>query len=1507
MSSCTYGDARTRRDHCLDGRGLVVRGHHDREARDRLDHRGSLPHRPRANPASAPRLARARARRQAAGRIARSTPFVSLSTARRCWVSAPASARSPQGLLAALAARDDVVPVAYALTWRGRHDLAPAAARRRDRGAPPASRPASSASSGPGAPAGPAAEHWTGPVDVVHALNYVAPPAQAAGDRDGPRPDVRALPRAVHARHPALPGPHPPRDRARGRRPHRERVRRRRDPRGVRASPPDRVVAIPWGLGAGDRRRRRPRARGSPAGRATSSRSGRSSRARTCPALVRAFAAVAATDADVRLVVAGPDGWDQERVRRRGRDVAPHRDRIVRLGYVTDGAAPRPARRRDGVRLPVALRGLRPPAARGDGRGRPGRRGRGRLAPRGARRRGRARRPARRATSSPTRCARLLDDSATRDDARRARPRARGRATRGRATAERFVDALSFASHEGRAARRASCSSRCPAGSAATSTGLARRAARGRRRARDVRRRRAGRRRPTCRAARLRRPRPAATRRGATSCGTGCAGRRVPVDADVIHAPSLAVPPARDTPLVVTVHDLAFLRHPGGVHPPRRRVPPARPRDRAPRGRRGASRSPSSPAASWSRPASSPSGSTSRRSAIVVPPAQPDDVLDARVAAVGVEPAVRAERRDHRAAQGTRHPRRRVRAASGAHHPDLTLVLAGPAGLARGPRARRRRASAGSARSTRRRSTRCTGGPSVCALPSRYEGFGLPALEAMARGCPVIASDATALPEVVGDAGRARAARATSPPGPRRCTDLLGDDGRARRPVRPRACAGPPTFTLGGHRPAPTGDAYRRRGLARAALVDSPSCACCSTSRRCPPVPSAPASTRCSWPGASAEHDELDLHLLARRDDAARWADLAPKAAVHPEVPERRPARLVWEQTQAPALATRLGVDVWHGPHYTMPLRLRGARRRHRARPHVLRPPRVARAQQGRVLHADAPRERAQRARRSIAVSEHTADAAARACSHPRAPGRSSRRTASTTNASGPRRAATRTTSRAAPRSASGRRTSRSRGRSSRARTCRRSIAAFARIAPDRPDLRLVLAGRDGWGAAAVRDAAAGERRHHPDPAARLVPRRRRCRRSSARPRRSRTRRSRRASACPRSRRSRAAPRSSPPPAPRWPRSSATPRCSCAPGDVRRARRDTGPRARRRRCSRTRLRSAGPVQAAPFTWEASVDRHLAAYRLAAGVDRMKVAVTGARGFVGPHLVAHLEASRRRGPAARPPRARPVRRHRRRARARPARRDARPEVVYHLAALSHVGESWKSPAASFRVNAEGTLNVLRTCTELERRARDRRAELRGVRPGRRGRPPAHRGLAAPAGHALRRGQGRGRPARAAGVPRRRARHDPGPAVQPHRAGPVRPLRRARARGPDRAGRAGRASTRSRSARSTRCATSPTSATSCARTGCSPSGASRARSTTSARAPGVSVQEIADQLLARATPADPARHRPGARAPGRGAAPRREQRPAARGDRLGPRDPPRPDARRRPRGRPRRPLA
>ncbi len=41
----------------------------------------------------------------------------------------------------------------------------------------------------------------------------------------------------------------------------------------------------------------------------------------------------------------------------------------------------------------------------------------------------------------------------------------------------------------------------------------------------------------------------------------------------------------------------------------------------------------------------------------------------------------------------------------------------------------------------------------VFVYPSLYEGFGLPVLEAMACGCPVIASNVSSLPEVVGEAG----------------------------------------------------------------------------------------------------------------------------------------------------------------------------------------------------------------------------------------------------------------------------------------------------------------------------------------------------------------------------------------------------------------------------------------------------------------------------------------------------------------------------------------------------------------------------------------------------------------------------------------------------------------------------------------------------------------------------------------------------------------------------------
>lgn len=94
-----------------------------------------------------------------------------------------------------------------------------------------------------------------------------------------------------------------------------------------------------------------------------------------------------------------------------------------------------------------------------------------------------------------------------------------------------------------------------------------------------------------------------------------------------------------------------------------------------------------------------------------------------------------------------------------AHEPDAFLVLTGAAGEAEDDV---RRAIAAPALAGRvHRAGRVTaselawwfGAATALVYPSTYEGFGLPLAEAMSAGCPVIASDRTALPEVVGDAG----------------------------------------------------------------------------------------------------------------------------------------------------------------------------------------------------------------------------------------------------------------------------------------------------------------------------------------------------------------------------------------------------------------------------------------------------------------------------------------------------------------------------------------------------------------------------------------------------------------------------------------------------------------------------------------------------------------------------------------------------------------------------------
>jgi GDP-4-dehydro-6-deoxy-D-mannose reductase len=88
---------------------------------------------------------------------------------------------------------------------------------------------------------------------------------------------------------------------------------------------------------------------------------------------------------------------------------------------------------------------------------------------------------------------------------------------------------------------------------------------------------------------------------------------------------------------------------------------------------------------------------------------------------------------------------------------------------------------------------------------------------------------------------------------------------------------------------------------------------------------------------------------------------------------------------------------------------------------------------------------------------------------------------------------------------------------------------------------------------------------------------------------------------------------------------------------------------------------------------------------------VRALVTGASGFVGPHLVAHLAAEGDDVVAAgdhtttfditdRDTVAQTM-------------SSVEPEVVYHLAARTHVGDSWRDPQGVLRVNVLGTANVL----------------------------------------------------------------------------------------------------------------------------------------------------------------------------------------------------------------------
>ena len=96
--------------------------------------------------------------------------------------------------------------------------------------------------------------------------------------------------------------------------------------------------------------------------------------------------------------------------------------------------------------------------------------------------------------------------------------------------------------------------------------------------------------------------------------------------------------------------------------------------------------------------------------------------------------------------------------AVAACEPELRLVIAGPDGWGTAELARAIDGAAHRSRIVRRgwvapgERADLLAGATVFAYPSRYEGFGIPPLEAMTAGVPVVTTRAGALPETVGDA-----------------------------------------------------------------------------------------------------------------------------------------------------------------------------------------------------------------------------------------------------------------------------------------------------------------------------------------------------------------------------------------------------------------------------------------------------------------------------------------------------------------------------------------------------------------------------------------------------------------------------------------------------------------------------------------------------------------------------------------------------------------------------------
>ncbi len=225
---------------------------------------------------------------------------------------------------------------------------------------------------------------------------------------------------------------------------------------------------------------------------------------------------------------------------------------------------------------------------------------------------------------------------------------------------------------------------------------------------------------------------------------------KVRVDGAVVHAPSLAVPPRDDRPLVVTVHDVAFLRHPQSTT--RRGVSFHRRGLELARRHADLVLTPSE----FTRDELLRDGFDERhvwtaRLGCDPAPRVADEIVNARVAATGTSGRFIVT-------VGTVEPRKRLNVLVEAFrtvqrkHPDVTLVIVGPdgwgdVGRLDYPGVRRLGKLPWTQVDALYRRAR------LCCITSVYEGFGLPAAEAMARGCPIVTTSGNALAEVVGHAG----------------------------------------------------------------------------------------------------------------------------------------------------------------------------------------------------------------------------------------------------------------------------------------------------------------------------------------------------------------------------------------------------------------------------------------------------------------------------------------------------------------------------------------------------------------------------------------------------------------------------------------------------------------------------------------------------------------------------------------------------------------------------------